>query len=159
MIETAEYPTEPLRGAAVDSLGWLTGHWYGRRGDDQVEESWGALLGGTMMGMFRWVRDGTPYFYELTVLEPVEDTVLFRIKHFHPGLVGWEEKDRCITFALVAIGSDEAVFHQQGVAEPPWMVYRRSVDGTLASYFQLPGKPVPDDAVFRYRPVGGSSAR
>jgi len=134
----------------VADLGWLTGHWTGTRGDDQVEEAWGAPAAGTMMGMFRWIRGGEPWFYELTVLEPDGDSIMFRIKHFHPGLVGWEEKDRCVTFLLVALDGQEAVFHQQGVDSPPWMVYRLAGDGSLESWFQRPGEVVEEKHIFRY---------
>lgn len=147
-----DHPTTAVRGAKLDELSWLTGHWLGRRGEDHVEEVWSDALGGTMMGMFRWVRATGPFFYELTLLEPVDDTVLFRIKHFHPGLIGWEEMDRCVTFLLVALGPGEAVFHQQGVDDPPWMVYRLAADGTLESWFQRAGgAEVEDKNIFRYR--------
>jgi hypothetical protein len=151
-----EFPTEPLTGATVSDLMWLTGQWRGHRGDDVIEEAWGWPIGGTMMGMFRWVRaDDTPFFYELTVLEPRDDTVVLRIKHFHPGLVGWEEKDRCVTFGLVAVtwpdpaGLGSAVFRQEDVADPPWMVYRATNLG-LTSYFQRPGEVVRPQDVFHY---------
>jgi hypothetical protein len=150
MITMTEYPTTPLRGASLAQLTWLTGQWTGQRGADTVEETWSGPAGGTMIGMFRWIRAGVPYLYELTALEPVEDTILFRIKHFHPGLVGWEEKDRCVTFVLVAVDEDGAVFHQRDVDDPPWMIYQRRADGGLDSWFRRPGREVADSDVFRY---------
>ena len=29
----AEFPGDPYKGATVDDLAWLTGHWRGHRGD------------------------------------------------------------------------------------------------------------------------------
>ena len=127
-----EFPTQPLAGATVSDLMWLTGQWRGHR------------------------SDGTPFFYELTVLEPREDTVVLRIKHFHPGLIGWEEKDRCVTFGLVAVewpdpaGLGSAVFRQEDAADPPWMVYRTTAELGLLSDFQRPGEVVQPRDVFHY---------
>jgi hypothetical protein len=104
-----------------------------------------------MMGMFWWDRDGRPWFFELVTIEPgAEDTLLLRIKHFHPGLVGWEEREESVRFVLVALGDREMVLLQQDRPNPPWMVYRRR-DDALESYFQRAGEMVADADVFRYR--------
>jgi hypothetical protein len=90
-----DLPTEPLAGATVQDLMWLTGQWRG------------------------------------------------------------EEKDRCVTFCLVAVafpdppGLGSAVFRQEGVADPPWAVYRATNTG-LTAYFQRPGEVVQPQDVFHY---------
>ena len=47
-------------------------------------------------------------------MEPDGSRLVFRIKHFAPGLVGWEEKDAAITLDLVRLTEDEAVFLKRG---------------------------------------------
>jgi len=147
-----EFPTTPLHGTTVADLAWFTGVWSGHRGPDAVQEAWHAPAGGTMMGMFRWVRGEVPFLYELTVLEPEQDTVTMKIKHFSAGLIGWEDKERCVRFVLVALSDKQAVFRQQDVDDPPWMVYRLGTD-TMDSFFQRPGEVVADEQVFRMRRV------
>jgi hypothetical protein len=54
----SEFPDHGLRGASPADLAWLSGNWQGRAGDDCVEEHWSPLGANTLLGMFRWVRDG-----------------------------------------------------------------------------------------------------
>jgi hypothetical protein len=40
-------------------LPWLSGAWFGQVGQDLVEEHWSDPAAGTLMGMFRSMRDET----------------------------------------------------------------------------------------------------
>lgn len=146
----ARYPTEGLRNASVADLAWLAGSWQGQRGPDIVDEYWSPIGGGTMMGMFRWQKEGQVWFYELLTLEPHEGQVMMRIKHFNPGLKGWEEKDASIEFLLVQVAAREAIFLQQQRENPPWIVYRLESDDRLISYFEREGEPPTDETIFAY---------
>jgi len=125
----------------------------GSHGEDQIEEYWSPLAAGTMMGMFRWIREGRVRFYELITigLEGVE--LILRIKHFNPGLVGWEEKDESKEFVLVQLGGNEAVFLQRKVNKPaaPWMVYRLKDKHTLIAYFEFENETVSEKDMFIYK--------
>ena len=105
--------------ATLAAMEWLVGRWVGTALGGDVEEIWSAPQGGAMMGMYRLVRDGEPVFYELLTLVEQNGSLLMRLKHFHPHLAGWEEKDDTVDFPLVALG-DGAVhfegmsFHPQG---------------------------------------------
>jgi hypothetical protein len=147
------HPTQPI-GADVDSLGWLVGRWLGTDDEDRLEEIWTDPHGGMMLGMFRWHRGGAPRFYELLSVEPGEIGPVFRIKHFDPGLRGWEEKEEAVTLDLVAIGQDEAVFLKRG--EQRWMVYRRQPgpdpeSDQLVCWFETTERPRVEGDEFRYR--------
>ncbi|HET6381407.1 MAG TPA: DUF6265 family protein [candidate division Zixibacteria bacterium] len=85
------HPTQPI-AATADDLAWLTGRWLGGDGADRLEEVWIAPHAGTLPGMFRWHRNGQPRFYELMSVEPEGSGLVCRIKHFDPGLRGWQEK-------------------------------------------------------------------
>ena len=89
-------------------MAWMAGRWVGEHEGDRFEEWWSEPHAGMMLGMFRWHRDGEPRFYELMSMEPDEARLVFRIKHFAPGLVGWEEKDAAVTFDLVRQTEGEA---------------------------------------------------
>ncbi|HKO34655.1 MAG TPA: DUF6265 family protein, partial [Candidatus Limnocylindria bacterium] len=103
------HPTEPIDAAAED-VAWMAGRWVGEHDGDRIEEWWSEPHAGMMLGMFRWHRDGEPRFYELMSMEPDAARLVFRIKHFAPGLVGWEEKDAAVTLDLVKLTDGEAVF-------------------------------------------------
>ncbi|HTC23265.1 MAG TPA: DUF6265 family protein [Gemmatimonadales bacterium] len=141
------------------ALGWLAGDWLGSNGEDPVEEHWSPLRGNTLQGMFRWVKDGKVHFYELIAIEQEGEFVRMRIKHFHPGLVGWEEKDRAHEWVLVRLDGQEAVFFELDTPEARWAVYRLESRDRLVSYFMREDEPVTDTGMFEYtRCVGDSFA-
>jgi hypothetical protein len=142
------HPSTPIPGTA-EQLAWMTGRWVGEHDADRIEEVWSDAQPGMMLGMFRWHRDGQPRFYELLTLEPEGDRLIFRIKHFGPGLVGWEEKDEAVTLDLVSLRAGEAIFLKRG--EERWMVYQAQPDsGELWAWFDTTGEPHQPGDEFRY---------
>jgi hypothetical protein len=127
----------------------MTGRWIGEHDDDRFEEWWTDAHAGMMLGMFRWHHGGEPRFYELLTLEPEDDRLVFRIKHFAPGLIGWEEKDAPVTLDLVALRDGEAIFLKRG--EERWMVYQAQPDsGELCAWFDTVAEPHQPGDEFRY---------
>ena len=105
--------------ATIADMAWLAGHWTGDALGGVSEEIWSAPQGGSMMGMYRLIRNGKPVFYELCTIVEENGSLVLRLKHFHPDLKGWEEKDKTVDFPLVALGKGavhfEAMsFHPQG---------------------------------------------
>lgn len=141
------HPTEPI-SAPLEAMAWMAGRWRGEHAADLYEEWWAEPSGGTMVGMFRWIRDGQPRFYELMTIEPDGGRIVFRIKHFGPGLIGWEEKDEAVALDLVALNGADALFLKRG--EERWMTYRRDDDGSLVAYFETGDEPHTPDDEFRY---------
>jgi len=144
------HPSVPLADSRIEQLSWLVGHWRGEVKGQPIEECWFAPAGGAMCGMFRWLKDpDTVRFYELMVLESVPGAgIVLRIKHFHPGLIGWEEKYQSADFPLVRLTDREAVFARRNDAKPLlWLVYRREGDADLVVYFDN-GSDEPDPAAF-----------
>ena len=72
--------------------------------------------------MLRWVKDDRVFFYELLAVEQEGDTVLLRIKHFHPKLVGWEERDRAAEWLLAHLAEREAACVELHVPAVRWAV-------------------------------------
>ena len=142
------HPTEPI-AASLEALDWIVGRWAGESGSDRFEEWWSEPAGGTMVGMFRLLRDGAPRFYELLTVESEGEHIVWRIKHFGPGLVGWEERDAAVTLDLVALTSAEAVFLKRG--DSRWMIYRREpATDELVAYFETEGAEHAPEDEFRY---------
>ena len=144
------YSKEGLTGLTPTDLSWLTGIWKGKRGEDIVEEHWSPLGGDTLMAMFRWQKGDTVWFFEFMTIEQHGEHVLLRIKHYYPGLKGWEEKDLSTEFLLVELREREAVFLQ--VNKPgPWMVYRLEAEDRLVTYFVREGEVTKEEEMFVYR--------
>lgn len=146
----SDYPVETMCKAAVADLAWFTGNWQGTHSVDVIEEYWSGVAGSTMMSMFRWLKEGNVRFYELMTLEPEAEGVLLRIKHFSPGLIGWEEKSDSAVFVLVQLTPGKAVFSRQGHGGPLWLVYEQSHANELIVYFDKGEGPPPPEAMFRY---------
>ncbi|WP_084397448.1 DUF6265 family protein [Henriciella aquimarina] len=97
--------------ATIEDLAWLEGRWTGGGLGGVSEEIMSAPSGGQIMGMFRQSKaDGTLQFYEFYHFAEEDGSVILRIKHFHPDLTGWEEKDEREAFPLVALGETAAYF-------------------------------------------------
>lgn len=109
--------TQP--SARIDDMAWLAGHWTGEALGGTSDEIWSAPSAGTMMGMYRLVREGKPVFYELLTIVEEKGSLVLRLKHFNADLTGWEEKDKTLDFALVSAGDgamdfEGMSFHPRG---------------------------------------------
>jgi hypothetical protein len=99
------------RTATLADLEFLVGRWVGEAFGGTVEETWNPIIGGEMLGTFRLVQEGAPVFYEIMVLSSEEGRIVLRLKHFDPGLIGWEEKADSVAFPLIEVRGTTAWFN------------------------------------------------
>lgn len=154
--------------ASIEGLSWLVGRWLGEGFGGTLEENWNPPLGGTMVATFRLVEEGKPNFYEICLIAPENNSLVYKVKHFNPDLTGWEEKDGYLAFPLVKLEPGKAYFNgltmvldgntcthylamkqKDGSYREASLVYRRSTptanpekQGDL-SQFQWDGKKIP----------------
>lgn len=107
--------------ATLEDVGWLVGSWEGTAFGAQFEEVWNPPSAGSMVGMFKVIRDDAVDFYELMLLVEEEDSLSLKVKHFSPEFVAWETKEDYVDFRLVRI--DEDAIHFSGLS-----FYRRGDD-------------------------------
>lgn len=138
------------RGTAADdpleAMSWLAGHWVGDGLGGWNEELWSPPSGGSMMGVYRHIRDGRVVFYEFITLTMHGDTLVKAIKHFDPDMRGWEEPTESVRFPLLRVEPDAVYF--DGVT------YRR--DGPDRMEITVMLGPDPDHlepTVFTFRRV------
>ena len=98
--------------ASLEQMGWLVGQWHGTGiGGAPAMESWLPPSGDTMVGTFvQETGEGGIRFSEILYLMEEEGTLVLRLKHFNADLTGWEEKDKMLTFRLVAVEDCAAYF-------------------------------------------------
>jgi hypothetical protein len=96
--------------AHLGDLAWLEGTWIGTGFGGYTEESFSSPKGGAILATFRLVKDDKPGFYEFFTIIQEDKSLVLRIKHFNPDLVGWEEKDKTVDFKLVALEPNAAYF-------------------------------------------------
>ncbi|MDO7083674.1 DUF6265 family protein [Pseudocolwellia sp. AS88] len=97
--------------ADLSVVSWLEGHWRGEAFGGIIEEVWAPALGKSMMGAFKLVVNNEVQFYEIETISEEEDTLVFRLKHFHKNLKGWEEKDITVDFVLVKVTKNKVYFN------------------------------------------------
>ncbi|MBR9918227.1 hypothetical protein GYB29_11250 [bacterium] len=81
----------------INDYSWLVGSWKGDGFGGISEEIWSKPENGVMMGMYRHLKDDKLVFYEFLIL----DKTGLRLKHFHPDLKGWEEKNETTFFQMI----------------------------------------------------------
>ena len=148
-----KYQTSNLKGRDISCVSWLAGSWKGKVKGDYVEEYWAQPLGETMMGMFRWIRDGKVRMYELLSIEATAERLVYRVKHFSSELKGWEEKDRAVELNLVEFSKDplnKVVFLEQGKEDLTWGVYMQTGMDSFEAYFEKEEELLREDQKFTY---------
>jgi hypothetical protein len=96
--------------ATLEDVSWISGHWQGEAFGGIAEEIWGPPLGGSMMFVFKLVKDNKVSFYEIGHIQQVENTMILQLKHFQGNLRGWEEKDETVDFRLVKVEKNKVFF-------------------------------------------------
>lgn len=119
----------PAKGRVAD-MAWLAGDWVGRGFNDVAEETWAPPQAGSMVGVFRQHKAGKPWFYEFMLMRDEGESVELRLKHFNPDGTSWEEKDKYVTFKLVGIKPNEALFsgltfRREGDTLRIWLAMKR----------------------------------
>ena len=134
--------------ATLADFTWFQGEWTGTGLGGNCDESWSASAGGAMMGTFRFLKGNAPVFYEFLLLIEEKGTVVLKLKHFNPDLTGWEDKAKFVTFRLLKISKDEAIFGG--------LTFQRVGDDGMRIYLALrDGKDGPPrEEEFVYKRVG-----
>ena len=135
------YPTEVPSANTFDieDFSWLVGSWTGDGFGGTSHETWAEPVNGTMMGMYRHINaDGELVFYEFLLL----DETGLRLKHFHPDLTGWEEKDDMVTFEMISYSKDKIelkglTFEKKSDTEMTISLKMRRSDGIHTEVFKM----------------------
>ncbi len=94
------------------SLAWMEGVWVRRQGTDLLEETWFAPQGDSMVGMFRWIKDGKLWMVEMMTITIDDGELVFRLRHFDRKQTPWEEKNSPMTCKLKSIAEREVAFER-----------------------------------------------
>ena len=95
---------------SISDFAFLTGFWKGTGFGGVSEEMWMPSADGRMFGIFKQSADSELIFTEFIEISEVDGNFVLRLKHFNPDFSGWEEKDDHVTFSLVAVSGNKAVF-------------------------------------------------
>jgi len=136
-----------MPSANITQLSWIAGHWQGEALGGVCQEYWVEPLAGSMTGMFRMIRADKIAFYEFLVISEEAGSLILKIKHFSPDLIGWEEKDQSTLFPLVKLNEKEAFFDG--------LTFRQTSPDSLTVFVGIDQEgEIPEEAAFRYHRIG-----
>lgn len=96
--------------AKISDLSFMSGLWAQQHKWGYMEEYWSAPNGDNMVCSYRCIKDGKVIFYEFIVIEQTDNVPVMKLRHFKPGNIGWEDKDKPYEYPLIAMSKNKAVF-------------------------------------------------
>ena len=108
----SQSPQAKQNTGSLENLVFISGRWTGEMDGGVIDEHWSAPSGDNMMCVFRFVKGGKAIFYEILLIEMTASGPVLRLKHFNPGLTGWEEKNEVHSYPLVELDKNKAVFEK-----------------------------------------------
>jgi hypothetical protein len=134
-----EAPKPTAAKAKLDDLTFLSGHNRGEMEGGIIDEHWSEVGGDSMIGMFRYIKGGKVQMYEFLAIEQTASGPVLRLKHFNPGLVGWEEKAQVYSYPLISwTPNREALFERPDKGSK--ISYRSTSKDTLQCTLERTGK-------------------
>jgi hypothetical protein len=95
----------------IQDLSFISGKWTASMTWGDLEEYWSEPLGNCMTCMFRCVKNGKVVFYEFIIIEQQQDSVpVMKLRHFNPGNIAWEDKEKPYAYPLVKWETNKARF-------------------------------------------------
>lgn len=103
-------PGPERRPAGLAELAWLAGAWVLERPGERLEEWWSGPAGDSMVGHFRWIRDGELWITELVTITEEAGELVFRLRHFDSEMTPWEAEDDPFSYRLMEQADRSATF-------------------------------------------------
>lgn len=145
--QTGQSPSK----VTLSDLRFIAGLWQSDWNGGLGEERWSAPSGDSMMGTFRFVKDGKGRFYELMLIEQTPDGLVLKLKHFNAGLIGWEDKAEVYSFHLVDYGRSFVVFELENKSSR--LTYRASSRDALSVLLEHPTDAKQKAEEFKFKRV------
>ena len=108
----ATYAQTTAKGSLAD-VSFMEGRWRGTFNGGPIEASWIAPVGDNLTGFMRMMKDDKVTMYEMLIFEQTEQGPIVLVKHFKPGLIGQEEKDKSDRYKFIEAGKDKALFEKE----------------------------------------------
>ena len=144
-------PPRSVVKASIADVAWIAGEWAKEEGNIRLEESWSVARGDSMIGMFRWLKDGKVWIYELMAIREESETLVFRFRHFSNEMNSWEAKTEPLTYRLVSFSDNEAVFENPASESHRRYSFHRTDPNTLVIHVgaMRDGKIASSEFVYR----------
>ncbi|MDB5249782.1 MAG: hypothetical protein JWQ40_4176 [Segetibacter sp.] len=104
----------PSNSGKLSDFSFIEGHWKATANERTIEGVWLAAAGDNMLGFMRMMNGDKASLYELLAYEQSEQGLVSRVKHFKPGMLGQEEKDKFDQYNFIEATKGRVVLQKQG---------------------------------------------
>ncbi|MGV3587019.1 MAG: DUF6265 family protein [Adhaeribacter sp.] len=115
LLTPASAQTTPKGGTLAD-VSFIQGHWKATNDGRDVEGYWMAQNGDNIVGMMRMMKGDKASMYEILAYEQGPQGLVSLVKHFSPGLIGQEEKEKQDRYNFIEASKNRAIFQKEGEA-------------------------------------------
>ncbi|UHG91616.1 DUF6265 family protein [Spirosoma oryzicola] len=105
--------TSKAAKGSLSDMRFLEGHWRGTFNGGPIDAVWIAPAGDNLTGFIRMMKDDKVTMYEMLIFEQTEQGPIALVKHFKPGLIGQEEKDKQDRYSFIEAKKDNALFEKE----------------------------------------------
>lgn len=113
LVTSSLYAQTASKTGSLADIKFMEGRWLGTFNGGPIEACWIAPVGDNLAGFMRMMKDNKVTMYEMLVFEQTEQGPIVLVKHFRPGLMGQEEKDKSDRYRFIEAGTDKATFEKE----------------------------------------------
>lgn len=114
---------------SVADVAFIQGHWKATTHEGQIIEGvWLQPEGENIVGFMRMMKNGKADLYEILAYEQTDKGLVSMVKHFQPGLIGHEEKDKQDRYNFIEATENRAIFQKEGEAGLRILYEKRSAN-------------------------------
>lgn len=113
LLQKTYAQTEPKGGSFAD-IEFIQGHWKATTPEGRsIEAVWLGPEGDNILGFMRMMKGGKADLYEILAYEKSEQGLISLVKHFKPGLLGLEEKDKQDRYNFMEATKGRTIFEKE----------------------------------------------
>ena len=116
MVILSHHAQSQSKQGSISDIRFIEGSWKAKAEDRAIDAVWSVPMGENMVGYVRVMKDGVVTLYELFAFEKGEAGLVALVKHFKPGLIGVEEKEKPDHYDFLEASNGRAVFVKEGGA-------------------------------------------
>jgi hypothetical protein len=102
------------KGGQLADIAFIEGHWKAKREGTSIEAVWSAPEGDNIVGFMRMMKENKVTLYELFAFEQTPEGLVVLVKHFKPGLIGVEEKEKSDRYTFIEAQPGRMIVEKQG---------------------------------------------
>ncbi|WP_338874334.1 DUF6265 family protein [Spirosoma sp. SC4-14] len=128
LLYCTTFLAQAQKGSLTD-MAFLEGHWQGTFNGGPIDAVWIAPAGDNLTGFIRMMKDDKVTMYEMLIFEQTDNGPVALVKHFKPGLIGVEEKDKQDRYRFLEARKNYALYEKEDGSIR--IIYEKKPNGQL----------------------------